>query len=247
MKEMLKKPFKLILQLLLGFKNYLFVFSVFKILTLRWDRQERDFLCFLGMVPPGGIFLDLGANIGIMSVLAARADRSSTVMAFEPVPPNAKALRRVAAFFRLGNITVMECALGNEQGTASMLMPVSGWVRMQGLSHVENDTESGTKGERFSVPIRRLDDLPEIQSAGRKISAIKIDVENFEPFVLRGAVETIKKHRPLIYCELWDNNNRETCFRMIQSLGYTIAVAVKGKSVPFTGQRKNNFIFLPGE
>ncbi len=51
-----------------------------------------------------------------------------------------------------------------------------------------------------------------------------MDVENFEYFVLEGGKELLKKHNPIIYTELWENENREKCFQLIKELDYEIKV-----------------------
>jgi hypothetical protein len=75
--------------------------------------------------------------------------------------------------------------------------------------------------------------------------AIKIDVENFEWYVLQGGVEVIKANRPIIFCEVWDTIRRELTFSMVKQLGYDVFV-FNGKSLdPFQHQSALNFFFLP--
>jgi hypothetical protein len=56
------------------------------------------------------------------------------------------------------------------------------------------------------------------------INGIKIDVENFEYQVFLGAEKILKQNTPIIYCELWDNDNRYKCFDYLTDLGYQIMV-----------------------
>ena len=129
-----------------------------------------------------------------------------------------------------------------------MVMPVISSVRMQGLSHVvhESITENN-EGERFKVPLKKLDNLDELKKEPKRISAIKIDVENFEFFVLEGAKNLILKNKPVVYAELWDNENRYNCFDLFKQLSYKIFVAVNDELVLFDPAKhiKQNFIFLP--
>ncbi len=243
----MKQRFKLLLQRLLGFDNYLFLFAIYIISTLKWNKNERDFTHFVKLIPDGHIVLDIGANIGIMSVWFSRKLKNSRILAFEPVPQNVKALKKVLRFYKADNVEVIEKALGNEQGMAQMIMPEVEMVRMQGLSHVVHSSiKEFNVGENFSVPMIRLDDCDQIKNSG-KIAAIKLDVENFEYFVLQGALETIKKHRPLIYAELWENNNRTLCFDLLTSLNYNIKVVIKGKLRAYLPElhHTQNFFFIP--
>ncbi|MBK9292603.1 MAG: FkbM family methyltransferase [Bacteroidetes bacterium] len=245
----MKQRFKLLLQRLLGFDNYLFVFALFITATLRWNKNERDFLHFVSLIPDGHTVLDIGANIGVMSVWFARKLPASRIVAFEPIPHNVKALRRVLRFFGIRNVEIVEKALGNEQGTATMVMPEVERVPMQGLSHVvHHSITEFNEGENFSVSMITLDDCEQLAAADW-ISAIKIDVENFEYFVLAGATKLIQKHRPLVYAELWDNENRLRCFGLMKSLGYKVMVLQQHRLVDFEKAKHftQNFFFVPSK
>ncbi|MFI5148436.1 MAG: FkbM family methyltransferase, partial [Bacteroidia bacterium] len=216
----------------------------YKINTLKQDKKEGDFFVFLNMLPAGGTVLDIGANIGIMTVHLAM-DQERTVLAVEPMPHNLKTLYRIIDHYKLKNVKVLECALGNTEGFTEMVMPKVGGVRMQGLSHVVHESiEENNEGDKVKVPMHKPDAIPEILNSG-KITGIKMDVENFESFVLEGTVETLRKHKPVLYIELWDNENRRKCFDLLKSLGYRTYVVENGKLVAYERQIKQNFIFLP--
>ena len=246
MKALIKKT----LQRILGFDNYLYIFSLFTIYTLKWNKNEKDFLFFLKLIPNDGIVLDIGANIGIMTAHLCRKLKNVTVYAFEPMPNNLKALQRIIRFFHLKNVKVMDFALGNEEGSVEMVMPVVDSVKMQGLSHVVHDSiEEFNEGTRFKVAVRKLDNLKELTESDKRVTAIKMDVENFEFFVLDGAKNLIRKHKPLIYTELWDNKNRDKCLNLIRELGYGVKVIQEGALVDFDSKRHStqNFFFIPIE
>ena len=239
----MKTMVKYILQTVLGFRTYLFLFSRYKINGLRRDRKERDFFCFLDMLPPGGTVLDIGANIGIMTVHLA-SDPKRKVLAFEPMPVNIMVLKRIVNHYDLKNVKIMEYALGSDNGMVEMVMPKIGGAMMQGLSHVVHQSiKEHNEGEKVRVSLIRLDNLKEIKEAPL-ITGIKMDVENFESFVLKGALETIEKHKPLLYIELWDNENRVQCMSILKTLGYETFVIEAGKPEPFKKQVTQNFIFI---
>ncbi|MGB3947553.1 MAG: FkbM family methyltransferase [Bacteroidia bacterium] len=245
----MKTKLKFILHWLLGFKNYLFVFSLFKIYTLRKDKNEKDFFAFLNLIPENSIVLDIGANIGIMTVHLARSVKNSLVYSFEPIPSNIQAFKRVINFFKLKNVKLFELALGNTEGEVEMVMPVINDVRMQGLSHVvHNSIAENNEGVKFKVPLKKLDNLLNNNEIGdKKIAAIKIDVENFEYFVLDGAKHILEKHRPIVYAELWDNQNRTQCFELFKTLHYQTYIVLSGQLINFevNKHKTQNFIFKP--
>lgn len=244
----MKSFVKRVLQLILGFDNYLVVFSWFKVKTLSWDKKEGHFIHFLKMISEDGIILDIGANIGIMTVHFAKKFPQSTILAVEPVPENINSLKKIIRFFKLKNVTVFECALGNSEGEIEMVMPVLDKVKMQGLSHVIDPTiEKYNEGERYKVPIHRLDDMPEIKNLNKKITAIKIDAENYEYWVFKGGKQTILKHRPVIYCELWENIHRLNCLELIRSFDYEINVLINDELQVYNpdSHKSLNFFFIP--
>ena len=244
----MKNTTKYILHKLLGFKNYLFVFSLFKIYTLKRDKNEKDFFQFLNLIPENTAILDIGANIGIMTVHLARSIKNSTVYSFEPMPNNIGAFKRIVNYFKLKNVQLFEIALGNSVGEVEMVMPVIGAVRMQGLSHVvHNSIAENNEGEHFKVPLKTLDKMEELVNAPQRISAIKIDVENFEYFVLDGAKNILANNKPIVYAELWENENRKQCFDLFQQLNYNTFVVFDNKMVKFdnTKHKTQNFIFMP--
>ena len=241
----MKNIVRLILQKLLGYDNYLFWFSVYTIKRLHNNRHEREFLEFINMLPNEGTILDIGANIGVMTVAMARKCPNARVLAFEPMPNNVKGIKRILAHYKLQNVTLFENALGDKAGSLEMVLPVIDKMKMQGLSHVvkPGDDSAWNKGEYFTVPVYRLDDMPELKKVS-KISGIKIDVENFEYFVFKGGEELLRRDKPKIYCELWQNEQRDNTLAFMKGLGYTVNVFDGSKLVPFTGQNETNFFLL---
>ncbi len=233
----MKNGVKYLLQKILGFPNYLFLFSLFKIKTLNRDKNERDFLHFIKIIPSGGIVLDIGANIGIMTAHLAKDVKEATVYAFEPVPHNLQALKRVIKHYELKNVKVFDCALGNGDGEVEMVVPLLNSVRMQGLSHVVHQSiTENNEGERFKTAVKKLDGITEILNNAKPVTGIKIDVENFEFFVLDGAKELLRKHKPVVYCELWDNENRKKCFQLMSDLGYETEVLSGNRLISYIGE-----------
>jgi FkbM family methyltransferase len=241
---MIKSSLKLVLQKLLGFDNYLFIFSIFTITRLRMNLHEKEFSHFLQLIPEDAYILDVGSNIGIMAVPLAKKASRGQVFSFEPMPQNLKALKRITKFYKLTNIKIFETALGEEKGELTMVMPVINDVKMQGLSHVVENEGDKENGIVFTVPVQRLDDFPDLQSLP-KINAIKIDVENFEYHVLKGAHALLAKHKPIIYCELWDNEKRTLTMNYLKEhFGYQVKVFENNQLVDFIKQPVSNFFFV---
>jgi len=231
------------LQKLLGFENYLLWFSKFKIATLKWDDKENHFLYFLELLPNNGIVLDIGANIGIMASWLAKKKPEAKIFCYEPIKENYDVLTKIIQGKKYINVVLHNIALGAVKGQLKMIMPIIGSAKQQGLSHVYNATEHyDYDGEKYTVDVEKIDDL--FIDEKEHITGIKIDVENFEYQVLLGAQETLKKHKPLLYVELWDNQNRSDCFTLMKSLGYEIMVLNENELVTFTDEKTQNFFFV---
>lgn len=242
---------KRLLQNMLGFDQYLYWFALAKIYTFRWDKGEgRPFLHFLKQVPDRGVVLDVGANVGIMTVLFARKLKNAQIHAFEPMPANFAALQHIVHAFKLPNVTLHQLALGDSRRKVRMRLPVHDGVKMQGTSHVVQDPARSAQGEDHWVPMDRLDALEEFQNV--PVVAVKIDVEDFESYVLQGGLDLIRRNRPLLYMELWDSDqspNRTRCLEMLGSLGYQARVyggRKKGLIPPEQASPDEiNYFFLP--
>lgn len=152
-----------------------------------------------GALRPGDTVLDVGANVGFLTVIAARlVGAGGRVVAFEPVPDNARQIRRNAKLNRLGNIEVVESAVADRTGTATLVL-----ARFAGGAALEGaDRPPDACGER-TVPVVTLDEW----CAGASVPApalVKIDVEGAELAVLRGMAGLLAGPRPALLIEVDD-------------------------------------------
>lgn len=148
-----------------------------------------------GLCRPGTIAVDVGANLGLFALEAARAvGPQGEVIAVEPAPPNADAVARAIAGSGRTNIRLLRAAAVDRRG------PIEFGLRPDhGGDH--RVLASGDGRTTTSVPGLRLDD--EIDPA-REVSAIKMDVQGAEGLALAGLVETLSRSRRLsILMEFW--------------------------------------------
>lgn len=218
---MLKNKIRYWCQQLIGLDRYLFLFARLTIFRIRYLGYEKEFRYFMRLLPPTGVILDIGANIGVMTAVLALKFPQSEVIAVEPVPLNADILRKGKVFFGLTNVQILQTALGETEGEITMLTPWVDAAVMHGLSHVWQTPERTVPTDAFTVPITTLDQLQLLQMDG-KISAIKIDVENFEYYVLKGGRQLLQKHRPLVFAELWNDAKKAPCITLMGELGLSL-------------------------
>jgi FkbM family methyltransferase len=160
-----------------------------------------------------GVFLDVGANIGAYSV--ALSSKFAEVIAFEPNPIVANILRANLAQNRRSNVRVVEKALGAEATKAS-LFSIERWnVGMASL------TPSRDAEEIAKVDVVKGDDfLGGIIQQDTQIELLKIDVEGHEPYALKGLLNTLKTHQPLIAFEVRGAKAAEEITGVLTSAGY---------------------------
>ena len=162
----------------------------------------------------GFVFFDIGANMGLYAATCARLFAPGRVHAFEPAPPSAEVVRKVARSNRL-DLEVFEVAVGDANGTASL--------HLSDKSDASNSLVPGFKKSSGSIEVRtvRLDD--HVRATGAVPDVMKIDVETFEPQVIAGATRTIADARPIIVLEVLKrrgHDHGEEITAAMQPFGY---------------------------
>ncbi|MBV8334164.1 MAG: FkbM family methyltransferase [Alphaproteobacteria bacterium] len=153
----------------------------------------------LAALRPGSVAIDIGASLGEWTVPLARAvGPMGRVLAVEPAPRNAAALRETLAANALHQAQLADCAIGDHDGCAEFAVPVVASARTDtGTARIG---APATGHQRLSVRLRTLDSLVGEQGLDR-IDLIKIDVEGHERKVLDGAAATIERCRPTLVIE----------------------------------------------
>lgn len=240
----MKRGIQLILQRLLGIRLYLYWLSRFQLFVQQYIVRDLEFLHFLSLIPETGVIGDIGANLGVTAVSIAQKRPMCRVVAFEPIPVNFTCCSELFSKFQIDRIHLYKLALSDGSGQLTMSIPKERGVFMHGLSKVVEEHENNT--HMIKVQALSLDEIPEFNLPNRVV-ALKIDVENFEWNVLRGAVRVITDHRPIIFCEVWNTIRRNQTFDWMRNLGYGTWVFDGKKLIPFSNQQALNFFFLPND
>jgi len=161
------------------------------------EKHELNFV--LGALRPGMTFLDIGANVGLFSIPAARKVRHGDVFAFEPTDSVYKVLRQNIGLNKLTNLQSFQLAIGDRVGEAVLQINVSG---KDGLNTIGKPTHPDSEiVDQQTVPITTVDTFVH-QNSISHVDVMKIDVEGAELPVLRGAVNLLTKpDAPLILFE----------------------------------------------
>lgn len=185
---------------------------------------------------PGTAVIDVGANIGELTVPFARAvGAAGACLAVEPIPFLADALRRTAFANGLDWIEVFQRAASAEAGSANLeLRQGAGKLPDSGGSRLVESAAAGT----VRVATERLDDMVRRSRIGaRRVSLIKVDVEGHELPVLRGAEEVLRRHRPALAIEIGNEPAaaRAETVALLQGHGYEpVGVLFRHAVLPVT-------------
>ncbi len=148
-----------------------------------------------GLLQDGMFVVDIGSNIGYYVLLEARlVGKRGRVVAIEPVPRNTNLLKKNIALNALKNVRVIEGAIGEQNGPGIIyLSERSNWHSM----FPSHQTQLGT----MEVEVYRLDSLVERLMLPR-IDLIRMDLEGYEVFIIKGMIHTLEKYRPRLVIEL---------------------------------------------
>jgi FkbM family methyltransferase len=151
-----------------------------------FGQDEPETVAWIMGLPDGSVLWDIGANIGLYSLLAAR--RGLHVLAFEPSAASFAALARNAEINRLDDRIAAYCLAFTEQ-TALVTLHMAN----SAAGHSMHSVETREGGVRQAVPGFSVDDFIARFNAPPP-DAIKLDVDGIEPAILRGAAHTLRAH-----------------------------------------------------
>lgn len=190
------------------------------------------------ILKPGGTFLDIGANVGYYTTLAASiVGPTGRVVAFEPSPYAFERLRALA----IPQVEAFQCAAGDHEESHDLYVQ-SHDTRLHSPSLVP----MGGCDRVVKVTVHRLDDFRALK--GLTIDFMKVDVEGFEPNVLQGAQAMLSanrvRHLMIEFNSGWLIANGASCSELMQlvlSMGF--AVLEQTPLVTFPTYTTQDFLF----
>ncbi|MBK8905053.1 MAG: FkbM family methyltransferase [Anaerolineaceae bacterium] len=140
----------------------------------------------------GDVFVDIGANIGYFTLLAAATvGEKGHVYAFEPNPSNCELIRENIALNEYSNVTLFPYAVAESRQT----------LNYYGESINSNGQVSDiSEGEEALVKVEAVA-LDELLLDSEKITVVKMDIEGAEARAFSGMSQIIDKFRPVIFTE----------------------------------------------
>lgn len=204
------------------FNDYIFKNSIEK--NEIWEKATvENIVKFIG----DGDFLDIGANIGLISIGVVREGKKNQIHCFECDPVtfglllhNTKDHKNVKCYpFAVSDKQEL-CHISRNNYNLGCNFISNSVTEKEEIVYKYDFMEKNLEQiNNIVVPSLSLDSISYIFK--NKISMVKIDVEGFEMKVLKGGLKLISEHRPVIIVEIWDKNLDEV-FQLLSNLNYDI-------------------------
>lgn len=192
----------------------------------RFEWQERKFLN--AFLRAGDVFVDVGANIGLYTLIAAHCvGNTGQVFAFEPCAETYRRLEGNVQLNQFTNVSVYQLALSNCLGQLEMMISQDGFDAWNSLAKpIAGD---GYVTER--VDCTTWDDFARENELIGHVTMMKIDVEGWEAFVLKGGVKVLSRaDAPVLQVEFTEQaalsagSSCKELYHLLEDLGYQMFV-----------------------
>ena len=182
-----------------------------------WEvEQLEDFAAVCRKVPVDA-FLDIGANVGIYSVLLSRRKLCGEFIAFEPDPGNyARLLANLSVNGLIGTVRTLPLAVGDKPGEVLLMQAGSHNRGESWIAHPDKPPEEAPGVATHQVRQIVFDD--EFQFSGKTL-IVKMDVEGSEFHALAGMGRTLRDNRCYLQVELY-SDRFDDLKALFEGLGY---------------------------
>jgi FkbM family methyltransferase len=162
-----------------------------------YEEEITDYIARLTLTK-SGVVVNVGANIGLMSVFLANKFERKTI-AIEPNPEAFEFLQKNISMNRLsGAVTCIQACVGSETGQMDFSY-VRGKPEYSSIGEIVHPCVNNEAREVISVPVKPLNQL-----VTEPVAFMLVDTEGAEELVFEGAREIIQRDHPIIMCECSD-------------------------------------------
>ena len=182
-----------------------------------YDYHEMNFL--LRYLREEDSFLDIGANIGIYTLLAASKIKSGSIYSFEALPINYLRLEENIKLNNLTQVKPLSIAIADSVGSVT----ISNNTKSDSTAFITTNTQD-TTAESLQIPSSTLDNLLQNENLNH-LTLAKMDIEGAEILALKGATSLLQQQRPHVWIlELLNGVNhgyrKQDIVKLLQDYGY---------------------------
>ena len=207
--------------LLLCIKKFYYV-RVLKSLS----EEEIDLKTVKYFVNPGDLAIDVGANIGVITLFLSRlVGDSGCVYSIEPNPMTFEILSHNVSKLKLNNVNLLNYGISDKNRLAIMEVPKYDNSGNENFyqSMIVDSSKKNNLLRHYKVELKSLDCL--LSEISQKVSFVKIDVEGHELQAIKGAMQLINQFKPALLIEVSgdpDDKGSATnnLFEQLMSIGY---------------------------
>lgn len=200
---------------------------------------------FIKLLTASHTFLDIGANTGLYSLIAAIDSSDRKVYAFEPVPSILSYFNKNIDLNKLQNIPISPIAATNYDGEIELYVPSGN------LPTSASTLKDFREAEKIiSVPAITIDSFLKLNDIS-KVDLLKIDTEATEHTVLEGAKSILKRDEPIIICEVLKGQTEKYLHTILDDLNYKYfllsseGLVEKERIEGDPNYKDLNYIFIP--
>lgn len=199
---------------------------------LDWGFRDPHHDAMVALLEPDDGFLDVGSNMGVTALRAAKAvGARGRVIAIEPAPDAFERLRENVRRNDAGNVTTRCVGVSDYEG----------WGRLAPSLSWNSGTAFLASHVGQLVRVRTVDSI--VRGLGNpRVDVMKVDVEGAELAVLRGAAQTIRAQRPTIVLEVagGDACNLRHLDAFFNTHSYRLRELVSGREIIALSERLQN-------
>jgi FkbM family methyltransferase len=215
-------------------------------LIARRRQPNLEKIVFLSLLRRGDTVVDIGANAGYYTLLFSHlVGPRGQVHAFEPVPPTfARLQANVRQAGRSANVILNNQAMADEEKETELYLPGNDHGQAALTAHTFGSWATEDSVRTFACRATTLDAYAERHGVD-SLSFVKCDVEGAELLVLRGAAETIRRTRPLLFLEVSRHWAADFAYqpvdvaRFLEELGYSRFFLVTEELTPLSDLSRN--------
>lgn len=175
---------------------------------------------------PGRDAIDIGANIGLYTVLFAKSLRGRRILSVEPIPDAVSRLRRNIQLNGIHNSVIVFAGAAADHSGAIEINTIAEREEYSSVGAMAHPSIAGATYLTITVPCSSIDALTVNNDLDPGF--IKIDVEGMEHMVLNGMRQVLKRNRPVVLSELSDpllrknGSSAESIINFFKGFGYNV-------------------------